>query len=62
MSYREPYSDEDFQWDCEHETRIHWKCPNNCGYKYEDVPHVNERCKCPDCGVECIENGMSYRG
>jgi len=56
------YNEEDFEWDCEHETVITWECPNKCGYEYTAEPWINRGCKCPECGIPCIESSSTYKG
>lgn len=56
------YSDEEFQWDCDHERVQMWECPNKCGYSYDADPWQNKGLKCPECGVPCVEGSTRYRG
>ena len=54
-------SDEADQWEQEHDLKIIWKCPECKVYTYEAARYHNEALPCPDCRVDTINWGESYK-
>lgn len=59
MSY--DYDEERYREEREHDHKLIWKCPGECGYEYESERFVNEALKCPECGCQTVQAGESYR-